>query len=52
MVDPIWNSFAEQDPTELKKVVIDVYAPQRVQFCIKDHKAGVELMAKSFIKAA
>lgn len=46
MVDPVWNTYAKADTSEeFKKVLVDVYAPEKVELEVLEYDEGMTILA-------
>ena len=53
MIDPVWNECATADGAEdYKRVLLDIYGPEKVEFEILEHDEGMKILAQSIKQAA
>ena len=53
MIDPVWNeSVADEGTEEFKSVLLDIYAPEKVDIEVLAHEEGMLILAQSLKHAA
>lgn len=51
MVDPIWNTFSDKDPT-YKQVIVDIYGPESFTISPLNQSDGMKLLATAVKQVA